>query len=273
MKIRISLVTISLMFILFSSLVLATTVNTDYSGSGDFELTTKIESEVTPTITDRAEIHTGCEGVCCCCCQPDLSGEYYGYQIVMNNPYTASADEATVTYGCIELEQTIDDEYNGRRSETIYYTFFEGSGYATSFTYALDGQGLSYQLANGTGSSYISFTQVVYLDENFDYATSYGGAAWVCDPGWAGMVSEYSFGHYNADLGLYCYSVDETSHLNGFLHAQSTDSMDVLTKVKMGPSELIEHAGVEGAAQYDIVATAYNDFMSDFDFDLEMELW
>jgi len=72
---------------------------------------------------------------------------------------------------------------------------------------------------------------------------------------------------------LYCYSLDENSRLNGFLHAQSTDHMDVLTKVEMGSAELIEHAGAEGAAQYDIVATAYDDFMSDFNFDLEMELW
>lgn len=271
MKVRISLITTGLMFILFGSLVLATSVNTDYSGSGDFELTTKIESKVTPSITDRAEIHTGCDGGCCCC--PDCYGEYDGFQLVSNNPFSIAVDEANVIDGCIELEQTYTDEYDNQRAEIRYYTYFDGNGTATSYIYAKPGQGLAYQLANGTGSSYVSFSQVVYLDENFDYATTYGGIAWVCDPGWTGMVSEYSFGHYNADLGLYCYSVDETSHLSGFLHAESTDSMDVLTKVEMGPSELIEHAGVEGAGQYDIVATAYNDFMSDFDFDLELELW
>ena len=271
MKIRISLVTTGLMFILFSSIVLATTVNTDYFGVGDFQLTTEIQSAVTPSINDRAEIHTGCDGGCCCC--PECVGEYYGYQIVSNNPFSYSVDEANVIGGCIELEQTIDDEYDNQRAEIRYYTYFDGDGMATSYIYAKPGTGLGYQLANGTGTSYVSFSQVVYLDENFDYATTYGGAAWVCDPGWAGIASEYSFGYYDADLGLYCYSLDENSRLNGFLHAQSTDHMDVLTKVEMGSAELIEHAGAEGAAQYDIVATAYDDFMSDFDFDLEMELW
>jgi hypothetical protein len=266
MKTKISLVSTSLMFILFSGLVLATKVTTDYSGNGDFQLTTNIQSPISPSIIDSAEIHTGCDGGCCCC--PYCSGSYEGTQVVTNNPFSASGDQASVTNGCIALEQTYYDEYDNRKSETLYYTYFDGNGTAESYVYASPGQGLSYQLANGTGSSWVSFSQIVYLDGNFDYATTYGGAAWVCEPGYAEMVAEYSFGYYNTQLGLYCVPVNESSHINGFLHAKTTDLIDANTHVEIGSIDYYENVGADGMSQYDFVVTSYDDLL----FDTEMWL-
>ena len=259
-----------LMFMLLNSMVLATTVYTDYAGSGDFSIETTIESIVKPDITDSSQINTGCDGGCCCC--PDCAGDYEGTQIVTNDPFSASSHETTVTEGCVVIEQTYDDEFNGYSAETKYYTYFNGTGTAKSIVYALPGYGLSEQFSNGTGSTYASFSQIVYLDDTFDYETLYGGGTWYCESGYVGIYNEYDFyanpGYYNPKIGLYCVPVDENSNVYGFLHAKATDLMDVDTYVKIGSAELFEHGEVEGTAQYDIIATS-ND---DLDFDFEMVL-
>jgi len=266
MKMRISLITTSLMFILSVSLALATTAYTEYAGSGDFYLSTNIQSPIAPSITDTATIHTGCDGGCCCC--PNCYGEYEGQQIVTNDPFSASAHEASVVDGCIQIEQTYTDEFDNRKTETLYYTYFDGTGTAESYVYAVPGAGRSYQLANGTGSSWVSFSQVVYLDDNFDYETTYGGAAWVCAPGYAGMVTEYYLGYYNTQLGLYCVPVNETSHLNGFLHTKTTDSMYLDSHIETDSIEKHQNIEALGASQYDTLIDSNDDFI----FDFEMEL-
>ena len=255
------------MFILSVSLVLATTAYTEYAGSGDLYLKTNIQSPIAPSITDSVTIHTGCDGGCCCC--PDCAGEYEGTQIVTNDPFSPSGHQSSVVDGCIQIEQTYYDEFDNRKTETLYYTYFDGNGTAESYVYAVPGQGMSYQFADGNGSSYVSFSQMVYLDENFDYETNYGAAAWVCGPGYVWMINGYDFynnpGYYNPEIDLYCYPVNESSSLTGFLHAKTTDSMNVNTFVGSGSIEYYQDIENLGTAQYDIVATSYGDLVFVFE--------
>lgn len=270
MKKIISLVITGLMFVLFSSISFATTTYTDYAGAGEFSLQTTIHSSVAPSIRDTATIYTGCDGGCCCC--PECDGEYEGTQILTNNPFSASSHQAAVTDGCIEIEQTYHDEFDNRETETDYYTYFNGTGTAESYVYASPGQGLSYQFANGTGSSYVSFSQIVYLDGVFDYGTTYGGGVWVCDPGYAGMVGDYGFYdpgiYYNSELDLYCYPVDG-SGLSAFLFAETTDFFSLSSNLMLGSIEMNENIEAEGTSEYGFVATSYSD---DIDFDFGMGL-
>jgi hypothetical protein len=264
---EISLVITSLMFTLFLSTVLATTITTDYAGNGDLYLETTIHSIVKPDITDSGEIHTGCEGGCCCC--PDCYGEYEGTQVVTNDPFSASGHQTTVVDGCVVIEQKYDDEFNSYKTETSYYTYFNGTGTAESYVYAVPGIGMSYQLSNGTGSTYASFSQIVYLDDTFDYAILYGGGTWLCTPGYVGLFNAYDFytnpGYYNPELGLYCVPIDETSNVYAFLHTKTTDSMDLDAYIKSGWIEWYQDIEVEGSSQYDVIVTSSNDL--DFDFE------
>ncbi|NIO44910.1 MAG: hypothetical protein GTN36_05155 [Candidatus Aenigmarchaeota archaeon] len=270
MKKRISLIAVSLMLILYSSLALATTVNTGYEGTGDFNLQTTIISPIAPSITDTVDINTGCDGGCCCC--PDCAGDYEGNQILTNNPFAASVHETTVTDGCVVIEQYYYDEFNGYTTYTNYYTYFNGTGTAESYVFAIPGEGMSYQLANGTGSAFVSFSQAVFSDGEFDYATTYGGGTWLCGPGYAGLVNDYDFntnpGYYSPELGLYCVPVDESS-LYAFLFAEATDHFGLSSEIVLGSLEYYQDIGVEGSSEYGTVVTSYGD---DIDFDFEMEL-
>lgn len=266
---KISLVT-SLMIILFSNTVLATTVNTDYAGSGDLSIQTTIISPVVPIITDSANINTGCAGGCCCC--PDCAGEYEGEQIVTNNPFSASGHEASVTNGCVEINQKYTDKIDGQTIETSYHTYMNGTGTAESYVYAIPGHGTSYQLANGTGSAFVGFTQLVFLDDEFDYGTSYGGGVWLCSPGYAGLLNRYDLYNgniiYDSQLGLYCYPVDGSS-LYAFLFAKTTDSFSLNSDFVMDSTEYAENIEAEGASEYGSVITSYN---GSFNYDFGMEL-
>ena len=264
------LIMTGLMFVLLSSIAFATSAYTEYSGSGDFQLQTNIQSEVTPTIYDSATIHTGCNGGCCCC--PGCSGEYEGIQVVTNNPFSIAIDNADVTNGCVVLEQTIYDKFDDRNAETRYYTYLDGTGTATSYIYATPGQGYSYQLSNGTGSTFASFSQIVFLNDNFDYETTYGGGTWVCGPGYTGMVNAYDFynhkGYYNPQLGLYCYPINEDSSLYAFLFAETTDYFGLDANFTIDSSKVQHDVEAEGASEYGTVATSYKNLSFDFDMRL-----
>jgi len=259
-----------LIFILFSNLALATTVTTDYAGSGDLSIQTTIISPVAPIITDSATIHTGCAGGCCCC--PYCEGSYDGTQILTNNPFSASSHEATVNNGCVVIEQKYNDNVNDYNIQTDYYTYFNGTGKAESYVYAVPGSGISYQLANGTGSAFVGFTQLVFLGDDFDYGTSYGGGVWLCEPGYAGMFNQYEFNngkiYYDSQLGLYCHPADGSS-LYSFLFAKTTDSFVLNSNIKTDSIEKEIDVEAEGASEYETVITSYND---SFNYDFGMEL-
>ena len=244
---------------------MATDVHTDYSGKGDFQLQTNIQSEVTPTIYDSATIHTGCNGGCCCC--PECSGSYEGLQFLANNPFSIAVDNANITNGCAALEQTIYDNLDNRSVKTKYYTYLDGSGNVVSYIYAKPGQGSSYQLSNGTGSAFIDFSQNVFTNGNFDYGTTYGGGVWVCGPGYAGMVSSYDVlnhnSYYDPELGLYCHPLDGSS-LYAFLFAKTTDSFNLNNTVIIGSTESHENIESQGNSDYGTVATSHGSLTFNF---------
>lgn len=258
-----------LMTLLFSSVAFATTVYTDYEGSGDLELQTTITSPIMPSITDTSTIHTGCDGDCCCI--PELVGGYSGSQIVTNNPFSASEHVVSVIDGCVIIEQYYTDYIGDQTIYTSYFTYFNGTGTAESYVYVLPGEAFSYQLANGTGSSYVSFNQIVLLDEEFDYGTYYGGEVWVCTPGYTGLMNYYYFSggqiYYNTQLEMYCQPVSE-ANMQTFLFAQGTDHF-ALNGIASGSGwTMSQDINVEGSADYGFT-TQSND---DFNFDFEMEL-
>jgi len=263
MKIRLKIT--GLMFLLLVNIVLATDVLTDYSGKGDFELQTNIQSEITPTIYDSATIHTGCNGGCCCC--PECSGSYEGFQFLTNNPFSIAIDNANITNGCAALEQTIYDSFDNRNVETKYYTYLDGSGNVMSYIYAKPGQGSSYQLSNGTGSAFVDFSQSVFTDGIFDYGTTYGGGVWVCGPGYAGMVSSYDVlnhnSYYDPELGLYCHPLDGSS-LYAFLFAKTTDFFNLNNTVIIGSTELRQHIESQGSSDYGIESTSHDNLTFNF---------
>ncbi|MFH0928902.1 MAG: hypothetical protein V1818_00935 [Candidatus Aenigmatarchaeota archaeon] len=268
----ISLTTI-LMIILFSTVAFATSVNTDYEGMGDFYMETTIISPVAPDITDTVDINTGCDGGCCCC--PDCFGEYSGNQYMTNNPFSASVHTAEVTEGCVVIEQYYTDYIDGHTIESYYYTYFNGTGTAESYIYVVPGLAESYQLANGTGSSYVSFSQIAYIGTEFDFSTTYGGAVWLCAPGYAGLYNQYYYSggqiYYNSEMGLYCSPTDGSS-MDNFLFASATDHFSLNSQLEIGDIESTQNVGVgEGEAEYGFTAIFY-DMFDDLYFGFEMEL-
>jgi hypothetical protein len=191
---------------------------------------------------------------------------------VTNEPNSASGHEVTVTEGCVVIEQTYEDEFNGYKTENLYYTYFNGTGTAESYVTAVPGMAESIQLSNGTGSAYAAFSQIVYSDDTFDYSVLYGGGTWYCAPGYVGLFNAYNFytspGYYNPELGLYCIPVYEDYSVYAFLNAESTDEMDVSAFAQMDSVEWYQDVEAEGESQYDIVISSYDDL----DFDLEMLL-
>jgi hypothetical protein len=267
-KKRINFIIAILMFLLFINVALATDVTTNYSGKGDFNLQTNIQSEVTPFIDDSATIHTGCNGGCCCC--PNCDGSYNGFQFVTNNPFSISVDEANVNNGCVALQQNIHDNFDNHTADTNYYTYLDGSGTATSYIYATPGQGSSYQLANGTGSAFVSFGQSVFLNDNFDYETTYGGGTLICIPGYVGMVNEYDFyngsSYYNSQLGLYCYPADGS--LYAFLFAKTTDLFSLNKNVTIDSVKSRENIEAEGSSDYKTFVNSTDNFLFGFKMEL-----
>jgi hypothetical protein len=261
-----------LMIMLFSSVAFATTVYTDYDGMGDLEMTTTLISSISPDITDSVTIHTGCAGATCpCCCYPNIFGGYSGTQVVSNNPFVASGHSADVTDGCVEINQYYVDYLGDQTIYTSYFTYFNGTGTAESYVYVVPGEAMSYQLANGTGTSYVSFTQIAYIGTEFDFSTTYGGTVWVCAPGSAGLMNYYYYSggqiYYNTQLGLYCQPVGQ-GNLQSFLFAQGTDHFGLSGMVSGNGWGMSQDINVEGSSDYGF-STQSN---YDFDFDFEMEL-
>jgi hypothetical protein len=261
----------AIMIIISSNIALATTVYTDYEGSGDFEIQTTIISPITPIITDSADINTGCSGGCCCC--PDCAGDYKGSQIITNNPFSATAHNVNVTEGCVVIYQRYNDYVNGQSIATDYYTYFNGTGTAKSYIYTIPGQGMSYQLSNGTGSAFVWFTQNVFFDNVFDYGTSYGGGVMLCQPGYAGLRNQYQYSngeiYYNSELGMYCYPVSYESSLYTFLFSKVTDLFSLNSFTEIGNVGYNQDIGVNGSAEYGTVINSKDDEIY-FGFDMEL---
>jgi hypothetical protein len=260
-----------IMIMLFSTVAFATTAYTEYEGMGDFEMTTTLISPISPDITDSVAIYTGCAGDCPCCCYPNIFGGYSGTQVVSNNPFVASGHKADVTDGCISIDQYYIDYLGDQTIYTSYYTYFNGTGTAESYVFVVPGEAVSYQLANGTGTSFVSFGQIAYIGTEPDFSTTYGGGVWACAPGYAEMIGSYYYHnqqvYYNNELELYCYPVGE-NNLNAFLFTSSTDFFGLFSSLSTGYLEFSQEISVEGTSDYGFSVNSTDDI----DFDFEMEL-
>jgi hypothetical protein len=269
------IMTIGIMFILFSSVAFATSVNTDYEGNGEFYMQTTITSPIKPDVTDTVKINTGCDTICCDDCD---AGEYMGNQFLSNYPFSTAVHTVHTEEGtenCVDIEQTYYEEIDGKTIKTTYYTYLNGTGTAESYVYVIPGAAESYQLANGTGISYVSFSQISYIGNDFDFSTTYGGSVWACAPGYAGLYNQYYYSnqqiYYNAEMGLYCSPVDGSS-MNAFLFAEGTDHFDLGGVMTIADVEYQPGAGVgEGESDYGFSANFYNMF-DDLYFGFNMEL-
>ena len=261
-----------IMSLLFSSVALATTVQTDYNGMGDLEMTTTLISPVGPDITDSVEIHTGCAGACCgCCCYPDVFGQYDGAQVVSNNPFVASGHIAEVEDGCVEINQYYTDVIGEQTIYTTYYTYFKGTGTAQSFVYVVPGAASSHQSTNGTGDSFVSFSQIAFIGDDLDFATNYGGQVWACSPGSVELMGQYYYSggqiYYNNQLGLYCKPLGDRD-MYAFLYAEGTDHFGLCGTAGNDDWGFGQDINIEGSSDYGFSVNSNYDF----DFNFEMEL-
>ncbi|MBN2203177.1 MAG: hypothetical protein JW700_03255 [Candidatus Aenigmarchaeota archaeon] len=269
-----------IMFTLFSTMAFATSVSTDYEGVGEFSMEVTIASSVNPDITDSVHINAGCCGTCCCpneCC-PAIGeiGEYQGNLFMTNNPFSVSYHSADVTEGCVDIDQYYTDVIGDMTIQSYYHTHLNGTGTAESYMfYVVPGAAASIQLANGTGTSHVSFGQIAYVGTDYDFSAEYGGTVWACAPGYAGLYNEYYYSggqiYYSSQLGLYCSPTDG-SKMSSSLFASSTDSFNLTSELQVGDVENCQEAGVEnGTAEYGFTANFY-DMFDDVYFGFDMIL-
>jgi hypothetical protein len=177
-----------------------------------------------------------------------------------------------VVNGCVVINQSYDDNIDGRNIQTSYYTYFNGTGYAESYVYVVPGNGMSYQLANGTGSAFVEFSQNVFSDDIFDYGTTYGGGVMICSPGYAGLMNQYQYSggsiYYDPQLGMYCESVSPDSSLYAFLFSKSTNYFNLGSDMLMNNNiEQTQNVSASGTSDYGTLISSKSGNIS-FDFDM-----
>jgi len=239
MKIKLMIGVSNIMFILLSSLVLASSAFTEYEGSGDFFISTTIGP-----VSSSTEIHTGCEGESACCCCPDCPGGYEGIQYLNSNPKIID-DEATTEDGCAEIHQTVVDGSNGKTTYTNYDTLMDGTGSVKSYYH--DGWG-AYQRADGSGIAYVSFSQYQFLNSDFNYATQTSGLASNGDV-YADMFTYYDVsGIPNYQALYYLYLSGENTY--AWFYLNSTDLLYLNLDLMSGNVFWSSDAGVLGSGLY-----------------------
>lgn len=221
MEMKLMIVSSGIMFVLLSSLALASSAYTEYAGSGDFSLTTTIDF-----VSTNTEIHTGCEGVSACCCCPDCAGSYGGQQYVSTDPKTM-VDTATTEDGCVEQHQTVVDESDSKTTYTSYDTVMNGTGSASTYYY----EGSAYQEAQGSGISYVSTTQYQETNGNYNYLTQTSGMS-MNDGTYAGLLSYYDVSGFPNYQYFEMYLLGSNTY--GWFYLNSTDLLNSNLLLLMG---------------------------------------
>jgi hypothetical protein len=245
MKLKLTIAVSNIMFILLSSLVLASTAFTEYEGSGDFILSTTIDS-----VSSNTEVHTGCEACCCC---PDCPGSYEGIQYLSSDPKIIG-DTATTDDGCAEIHQTVVDESNGKTTYTNYDTVLDGEGTASSYYNESYG---AYQKADGSGIAYLSFSQYQLLNSDFNYATQTSGLASNGDV-YADMFSYYDVsGDPNYQALYYLYLSGDDTY--AWFYSDWTDLIYSNLDLTSSDIFLSYYVGVLGSGSYATSTNSNND--------------
>ncbi len=212
MKLKLTIAVSNIMFIPLIGLAMASSAFIEYEGSGDFLLSTTIDS-----VSSDTEIHTGCEGVSACCCCPDCPGSYEGEQYLSSDPKIMD-DTATADDGCVEIHQTVVDESNGKTTYTNYDTVLDGGGEVKSY-YNEDWG--AYQKADGSGIAYVSYSQYQLSNSDFNYETQTSGIA-VNGDVYADMFSYYDVSGYPNYQALY-YMFLSGENTSAWFYLDSTD--------------------------------------------------
>ncbi len=256
--------------VLFSQVVLATDVTTDYSGSGDFHMDTIIISPVQPIVQDTIDSHTACHDGCCGCCNNncfgDQPGGYNGWSYLTNEYYGFSVDQGSVENGCINLQQDITEQNGDQTITTQYNTGVNGTGYAYSWLSAVPFNAYAYQYAEGFGSTWAFFGQSSKTDDELDFETIFGGGTIDCNFGNVSMESEYkmnSQADYNSILKALC---QDPGFAYAALHGKASDYLNSNVQLKTKFMSWLMSTEVIGQSELNISATSDNSL--DFSFDM-----
>jgi hypothetical protein len=275
MKFKVMVISTIIALILSTSIALATSAYTEYSGSGDLYMSTIIISPVLPPIQDTTESHTACESMDECCPNPCKEGDggYEGAQYISNEPVGWSENYGEVENGCIELKEEIVDykEDEDQLITTTYSTGVEGTGTAYSFVSGVPLHNYGYQYAEGSGMTWAYFSQLSELSGDFDFETIYGGGTYDCQYGYVVMENEYQL--LNSPvlyspvmLEMVCM---DPGYAYATLYGNATDHLNVNVSVSAGYMNWVLETDVEGQAELNINADS-NDGL-DFDFDMVLE--
>jgi hypothetical protein len=267
MKLKITLIMISL--ILCSQIAFATDVFTEYSGSGDFLMTTVIISPIQPTVQDTIESHTACSGSCCECCNDCYGtepGGYDGWSFLTNEYYGFSLDQGNVENGCINLQQDIVEQNGDQTITTHYGTGVNGTGSAYSWISAIPFNAYGFQYAEGFGSTWAFFGQSSKTDDELDFETIFGGGTIDCNFGNVSMESEYkvnSQADYNSILNALC---QDPGFAYAALHGKASEYLNSNVELKAKFMNWLMNVEVVGQSELNISAESNENL--DFNFDM-----
>lgn len=221
-------------------------VYTEYSGSGEYCLQTTVPAGENTYYTDSV----------------GASAEHYeGYQYVYSDgSYGYSYDSASVEGGSLMTSQR--SYYNDGVQElvTTYTTCITSGGQLGALVYVSEKSGYGYQAATGPGFVCVEFSQLNYLDGNFDYYIETGAASYL-----NGEVSSMTYFYPEGQV----WGTDYTSSEDGLLwiETETTESVDLCTDMmtefmtntvelnNTGHATYISTAGVEGNATFEYGAS------------------
>lgn len=257
----------SIVFILLLSpaFALATSVFTEYEGTGSMTLQTEILSETKPDMNDELDAYAPP----CPCCEDDCEeGSYGGYQYLDNNPYGLIEDYAEVENGCVSIDQEIIHDKEGNQEITTnYQTGIDGTGVAYSLSVANLMYGSGYQYVEGSGNTWVYYGQSSEIDGEFDYEAGYGVGRIDCESGYFEIESQYEltgpFAYHNGFIQAVC---DDTGCYYIYFLGEATDIFGSNIAYQTKYMSYVSEVDVEGHAYLN------TDIVTDDDSSVDFEL-
>lgn len=216
-------------------------IYTEYSGSGEYCLQTTVPAGENTYYTDSV----------------GASAEHYeGYQYVYTDgSYGYSYDSASVEGGNLSSSQRAYYDDGTQVLITTYSTCITSGGHLGALVYVSGKYGYGYQGALGPGFSCVEFSQLNYLDSDFDYYIHTGAASYT-----DGEVSSMTYFYPDNQV----WGTDYTDSDDGivWIHTETTESIDLCTELmtefmtntmelnNTGSAEYISTAGISGNATF-----------------------
>ena len=259
-----------MIFVLFlaPASVLASYSSTEYEGTGSMSFTSELISDTKPDMYDQVDAFAEP----CPCCEDECvdPGYYSGYQYLTNDPYNIIEDYGEVENGCISFNQEIVDYNDGNQVITTnYYTGIDGTGIAYAYVTAIPLYGYGYQYVDGSGETWVYFSQLSELDGDFDFRAAYGAGTIDCSSGILEMGNEYDltnpYVYYNPYLLILC---EDSGYSYADLEGDATDILNANVTVQTKYMSWASQIDVEGSGSL-LINTESDD---ELDFDFEMVL-